>query len=193
MRRPSTEELFFLGMALSADHKTMGRRVRGVFARKRSAKPAAALALVLGLALGIGCFTTACRPAGQAQAAPQPSSIPPETEQEASEAAAEPAFVQNAERESASFLTGFTESNGEPAPYPARIERDAVAIDDYKTLAFDADVIVPESYECSIAHLERHVFSDEEYEQFMDYLEPGADWRVNEPDGEPFSLEDETF
>ena len=61
----STDQLLTLGMALTTDKKTMERRVRGVFARKKSAKGALILALVLALALGFGAFTTACQP-GQA-------------------------------------------------------------------------------------------------------------------------------
>jgi len=41
----------------------MERRVRGIFAKQKSAKPAKLLALALCFALGAACFTTACRPA----------------------------------------------------------------------------------------------------------------------------------
>lgn len=61
----STDRLLTLGMALYADQKTMERRVRGVFARKKSAKPAKLLTLALCLALAAGCFTTACQPGTQ--------------------------------------------------------------------------------------------------------------------------------
>ena len=39
--------------------------MRGVFARKKSAKPAKLLALILCLALAAGCCTTACQPGTQ--------------------------------------------------------------------------------------------------------------------------------
>jgi len=58
----NTEHLLTLGMALTTDRKAMERRVRGVFARKTSAKGVLALSLVLALALGFGAFTTACQP-----------------------------------------------------------------------------------------------------------------------------------
>lgn len=61
----STDRLLTLGMALYADKKTMERRVRGVFARKKSTKPAILLTLALCLALAAGCFTTACQPGAQ--------------------------------------------------------------------------------------------------------------------------------
>ncbi len=59
---PSTDRLLTLGMALTSDRRAMERRVRGVFARKRSAKGAVALSLLLVLALGFAAFTTACQP-----------------------------------------------------------------------------------------------------------------------------------
>ena len=62
MKRINTEHLLTLGMALTADRRAMERRVRGVFARKRSAKGLVALSLILALALGFGAFTTACQP-----------------------------------------------------------------------------------------------------------------------------------
>jgi hypothetical protein len=61
MRRTETEKYLTLGMALTADKKTMERRVRGVFARKSSARTAKILALTLCAALAVGCFTTACK------------------------------------------------------------------------------------------------------------------------------------
>ncbi len=61
MRRTSTEKYLTLGMALTADKATMERRVRGVFAKKNSSKPMKALALLLCVVLGVGCFTTACK------------------------------------------------------------------------------------------------------------------------------------
>ena len=63
--RFDTDHLLTLGMALTTDKRAMERRVRGVFARKRSAKGALALSAVLALALGFAAFTTACQP-GQA-------------------------------------------------------------------------------------------------------------------------------
>ena len=65
--RLDTDHLLTLGMALTTDRRTMERRVRGVFARKRSAKGALALSALLVFALGFAAFTTACQP-GQALA-----------------------------------------------------------------------------------------------------------------------------
>jgi len=188
MKQLSTEDFLTLGMALTGDKKTMERRVRGVFGRQNSARAAKILALALCIALGIGCFTTACQPAQEAKA--QPSAIPLETEEQAASAeAADTAAAQNAEREDVSFLSGLTESDDPPSPYPTRIEREAVSLDKNSKLAFDADVIVPETDGCGIARLERHVFSDQEYQAFMDYVEPDADWRTDTLDGGPFSFE----
>lgn len=62
MKRFTTDHILVLGMALTSDHRAMERRVRGVFARKKSAKATLVLALVLALALAAGGFTTACQP-----------------------------------------------------------------------------------------------------------------------------------
>jgi hypothetical protein len=62
MNRFNTQSLLTLGMALTADRRTMERRVRGVFARRRSAKGVLILSIVLALALGFAAFTTACQP-----------------------------------------------------------------------------------------------------------------------------------
>ena len=88
MRRTSTETYLTLGMALTADKTAMERRVRGVFAREKSARPAKVLALALCIALGIGCFTTACQPAeGDAgEPVPTPTATPGELDVAAGEA-----------------------------------------------------------------------------------------------------------
>ena len=62
MKQQSTDRLLTLGMALYSDKRSMERRVRGVFARKRSTKGTILLALMLALALALGSFTTACQP-----------------------------------------------------------------------------------------------------------------------------------
>ena len=62
MKFMPTERLLTLGMALTADKRTMERRVRGVFARKTSARAAKLGALAIALLLGAACFTTACQP-----------------------------------------------------------------------------------------------------------------------------------
>ena len=56
-----TDQLLTLGMALTTDQRAMERRVRGVFARKRSAKGVLVLSALLVLALGFAAFTTACQ------------------------------------------------------------------------------------------------------------------------------------
>ncbi len=62
MNRINTQSLLTLGMALTSDRKTMERRVRGVFARRKSARGVLILSIVLVLALGFAAFTTACQP-----------------------------------------------------------------------------------------------------------------------------------
>ena len=63
----STDQLLTLGMALTTDRRTMERRVRGVFARKRSAKGVLAFSALLVFALGFAAFTTACQPGQDAR------------------------------------------------------------------------------------------------------------------------------
>ena len=58
----STDRLLTLGMALTTDRRAMEQRVRGVFARKKSAKGVLVLSALLVLALGFAAFTTACQP-----------------------------------------------------------------------------------------------------------------------------------
>ncbi len=65
--RINTDHLLTLGMALTTDHHAMEQRVRGVFARKKSAKGILILSAILVVTLGFGAFTTACQP-GQATA-----------------------------------------------------------------------------------------------------------------------------
>ena len=60
--RIKTDKILTLGMALTTDKKAMERRVRGVFARKTSAKSVIALSLALTFTIGIAAFTTACQP-----------------------------------------------------------------------------------------------------------------------------------
>jgi len=79
MKRRTTDQLLILGMALTTDRRAMERRVRGVFARKRSAKATLALSLALVLALVAGGFTTACRPEETQEASYSP--IPTEAPQ----------------------------------------------------------------------------------------------------------------
>lgn len=79
MKQSRTDRLLTLGMALTADKRTMERRVRGVFSRKRSARAALALSLALVLALAAGGFTTACQPeksAGDAASQPEEGESP---------------------------------------------------------------------------------------------------------------------
>ena len=61
----NTDHLLTLGMALTTDQRAMERRVRGVFARRKSAKGVWILSLMLACSLGFAAFTTACQP-GQA-------------------------------------------------------------------------------------------------------------------------------
>ena len=84
--RQSTQELITLGMALRADRATMEQRIRGIFSRKSSGI-AYISALVLSIAVSVGCFTTACRPVSAEEAAV--SNLPSAAADPAGEAAPE--------------------------------------------------------------------------------------------------------
>jgi hypothetical protein len=74
MKQSRTDRLLTLGMALTADKRTMERRVRGVFSRKRSARAALALSLALVLALAAADFqppASAEKSAGDAASHPE--------------------------------------------------------------------------------------------------------------------------
>ncbi len=184
MKRLSTDDFLTLGMALTADKATMERRVRGVFARKNSARPIKILALLLCVVLGVGCFTTACQPEEEATSVPAPT--PTATQSDPDAAAAE----QNEDAD-ISFLEGLTESDVSPGPFAARIERDAVSLDEISSIAFDADVIVPDIESCGVARLKEHAFSDAEFTADMDYFAPCAEWTVHY-ESVPFSLDSVT-
>jgi len=181
MKRLSTEDFLTLGMALTADKTAMERRVRGVFARKSSARPAKILALALCIALGIGCFTTACQPAEEDAGEPVPT--PTATQSDPGTATAEESGETGV-----SFLEGLTESDDAPGPFASRIERDAVPLDEISNIAFDADVVVPDVESCGVARLKEHIFSDAEFTADMDYFAPGAEWTVLY-ETVPFSLD----
>jgi hypothetical protein len=159
----------------------MEQRVRGVFARKNSARPAKVLALALCVALGVGCFTTACQPAEKSSGVPEPTPTATQSNRES-------VAPEQSEDTSTSFLEGLTESDDIPGPFVSRIERDAVSLDELSTIAFDADVIVPDIDSCGIARLKQHIFSDAEFISAMEYFAPGAEWMV-QYESVPFSLD----
>ncbi len=149
MKHQSTDQLLTLGMALTTDKKTMERRVRGVFARKRSAKGALILSLVLVLALGVGAFTTACQPG---QAAEILTPIPVEQTKNADGAA------PGGDAE----VTHLTQ--------PAETLSGGVKV------IVDADVSIPKTQGYSIRECTQDTFTADDYSRMLDYFAPDASW-----------------
>lgn len=181
-RRTSTDRLLALGMALHADRRTMESRVRGIFARKRSARFARVLAALLCLALGLGCFTTACIPAFSATqkgdvviigGADGPTEIfvaEGEGEAEGTLATAQAPAQANplpaAMAASANPIGDFVESV-QPAPFtpvtaPSRVIRNPQSVNDGVLLTYDADVTVPQASAYSVVRMAAQSFSDAE-------------------------------
>ena len=169
MKAHSTDQLLTLGMALTTDKRAMERRVRGVFARKRSAKGAVALSALLALALGFAAFTTACQPGKSAQ-----SLTPIPVEQTGFGAINVSASAQN----SGSHLT-----------QPAETLAGGVKV------VVDADVEIPKTQGYSIRECTLTAFTADEYSKMLDYFAPDASWtrHTDETDpkvGIPFVLSD---
>ena len=149
MKSRSTDQLLTLGMALTTDKKTMERRVRGVFARKKSAKSALALSALLALALGFAAFTTACQPGKSALLTPIP------VEQTGVNAVNLSSSVQN---------------SGEHLTQPTETLSGGVKV------VVDADVDIPKTQDYSIRECTLDSFTADEYRKMLDYFAPDASW-----------------
>ena len=182
----TTDQLLTLGMALTTDRRTMERRVRGVFARKKSAKGIVALSLVLVLALGFGAFTTACQPGKAAVVlTPIPVEKTAETDQpaetnnvpQATEESISAAELWNPAKDllnSASTLPGaipvsVSNMTQPPETLPAGIK-----------VLVDADVVVPQTESYSIRECKLTSFSLDEYRKMIDYFFPNGKGKPNQ-------------
>ena len=56
------EARFVLGMALGTTKQTAEQRLRGIYMRRRSSRPARMTAALLACVMLLACFTTACQP-----------------------------------------------------------------------------------------------------------------------------------
>ena len=146
----STDYLLTLGMALTTDKRAMERRVRGVFARKRSTKGALALSAVLALALGFAAFTTACQPGKSAQ-----SLTPIPVEQTGVDAV---------------NLSSSAQNSGSHITQPAETLSGGVKV------VVDADVEIPKTQGYSIRECTLTAFTADEYSKMLDYFAPDASW-----------------
>ena len=150
MKTHSTDQLLTLGMALTTDKRAMERRVRGVFARKKSAKSALVLSAVLALALGFAAFTTACQPGQSAQ-----SLTPIPVERTDVGAVNLSSSTQNSE----SHITQPTET-----------------LSGGVKVIVDADVEIPKTQGYSIRECTLTAFTADEYSKMLNYFAPDASW-----------------
>ena len=150
MKHRSTDRLLTLGMALTTDKRTMERRVRGVFARKKSAKSALVLSMLLVIALGFAAFTTACQPGKSALLTPIPV-------EKTNNAAAGMTIGDDTEK---THLTQPTET-----------------LSGGVKVVVDADVSIPKTQGYSIRECTLDSFTADEYTKMLHYFAPDASWK----------------
>ena len=150
-KRKSTDQLLTLGMALTTDKRAMERRVRGVFARKTSAKGVIALALILALALGVAAFTTACQPGKGAQTltpipVEQAASGAPQSDSESSTAEEPDSTAAPMQWRTFQYLIGsMIESPFQYPISPEHIDEPKIDYGNGVSLVVNADVVIPQA------------------------------------------------
>ena len=180
MKLRSTDQLLTLGMALTGDKRSMERRVRGVFARKKSAKGVLILSLILALALGVAAFTTACQPGKETSLL---TPIPVEQEASANEEPQQSEPIQfdqdlaDIQLATAKGLLGSAAnvSLGNTATQ-THITQPAETLEAGIQLVVDADVFVPKTDGVSIQECTRDAFTKEEVETMIEAFMPDAKW-----------------
>ena len=186
MKPHSTDQLLTLGMALTTDKKAMERRVRGVFARKTSAKSVIALSLALALTIGVAAFTTACQPGQGAQTL---TPIPVEQDkngmkqgESAASAAEEPdSTAAPMQWRSFQYLIGSMVES--PFQYPLSSDHIDEPMIDYGngvSLLVNADVAIPQAAGYGVRQCNATGFTLEEYQTMIDYFLPDAKWAPNQ-------------
>jgi len=185
-KRKSTDQLLTLGMALTTDKKTMERRVRGVFARKTSAKGVIALSLVLALALGVAAFTTACQPGKGAQTltpipVEQETNSAPQGKFEESTAEEPDSTTAPMQWKSEQYLIGsMVESPFQYPISPAHIDETKIVLGRGVSLVVNADVVIPQAAGYGVRQCDRDGFTLEEYQTMINYFLPDAKWVPNQ-------------
>jgi len=175
MKELSTDRLLSIGMALTADKKTMERRVRGIFAKQKSAKPAKLLALALCFALGAACFTTACIPivsSGNAEEVVWYVDENGKVQADWSSAAPYEKTILGAEAEASALQL------------PARVEKEISGLPDNMSASVDAEVVGLDQTTYPVYVVQRGQFTQESFEQTLDVLTDGAElFEPRESDG----------
>ncbi len=190
MKTHSTDHLLTLGMALTTDKRAMERRVRGVFARKRSAKGALALSAVLALALGFAAFTTACQPGQSAQSlTPIPleekANRMPEDGSEAGTAAEPEDTAAPMQWKSSQYLIGsMVESPFQYPISPKHIDEPKIDYGNGVSLDVNADVIIPQAAGYGVRQCNATGFTIDDYQRMIDYFLPNAKWVPNQTESE---------
>ena len=186
MRQHSTDKLLTLGMALTTDKKAMERRVRGVFARKTSAKSVIALSLVLALVLGFAAFTTACQPGQGAQTL---TPIPAEQEKNG---VAQGEYTKNAssstEQTDAQPLRNLAKElldstftlPGAATVAVSHITRASETLPAGIKVLVDADVVIPHTEDYRIRECKQTSFTLDEYRKMLDYFFPNGKGKPNQ-------------
>ena len=186
MKNRTTDQLLTLGMALTTDKRAMERRVRGVFARKTSAKGVVALSLVLALALGFAAFTTACQPGKSMQ-----TLTPIPVEQETSGAPqSEPVASTKDEPDSNAvpmqrkteqlLLDSMVESELQYPDAPAHIDEPAYELANGVSVRVNADVTIPQATGYGVRQCSGIGFISDDYRRMIDYFLPNAKWVPNQ-------------
>ena len=181
----STDHLLTLGMALTTDKRAMERRVRGVFARKKSAKSVLALSALLALALGFAVFTTACQPEQDAR-----EFTPIPVEETANRLSEEESETNTAEEpddtaapmqwKSFQYLIGsMVESPFQYPISPKHIDEMNVDYGNGVSLTVNADVIIPQAAGYGVRQCNATGFGIDDYRRMIDYFLPNAKWVTN--------------
>ena len=180
----TTDQLLTLGMALTSDRKTMERRVRGVFARRRSARGVLVLSIVLVLALGFAAFTTACQP-GRAGEKLTPIPVEQEQAESTERTGTEPVETPDSIDEMFADMQFKTEQDlygdltQSPFVYPVsekHITREPETLAGGVRILVDAEVVIPQAAGYGIRQCDRFGFTLEDYQALIDLLMPQAEW-----------------
>ena len=174
-------------MALTTDKRAMERRVRGVFARKRSAKGVIALALVLALALGVAAFTTACQPGKGAQTlTPIPVEQTETTVEQTSEVpqdtptAQETVSVDTLQNPAKELLDSASKLPGAVPVSVTHITQKAETLSAGITVLVDADVAIPQTADYRIRECNQTAFTLDEYRKMLAYFFPNGKGKPNQ-------------
>ena len=186
MTNHTTDQLLTLGMALISDRKTMERRVRGVFARRRSARGVLVLSIVLVLALGFAAFTTACQPGQGAKEqlqqalSPIPVDHAEDVEQPSGVDSQSDAAEQLLAQTQLEAAKGMLGSAGNivlgNAATQTHITQPVEMLPGGIRLLIDADVFVPNTDGVSILECNPDAFTKQEYETMIKTFLPNAKW-----------------